>query len=106
MLQHHCCGGVQLCNRGVQPFSHVLCGFAASVGAPFFLQHGTRIINRLKDFLRVEYTKQGYDEVMTPIVFNKSIWEQSGHWEHYSDDMFFVSVCPLFPMGEGTVLFL
>ena len=34
-----------------------------------------------------------YDEVVTPIVYDKSLWEQSGHWDHYSDDMFFVSGC-------------
>jgi len=41
----------------------------------------------------VVYQRQGYDEVVTPIVYDKSLWEQSGHWDHYSDDMFFVSGC-------------
>ncbi|EGF84265.1 hypothetical protein BATDEDRAFT_8061, partial [Batrachochytrium dendrobatidis JAM81] len=58
-----------------------------SLGAPFFLPHGTRIIQRLTDFLRHEYRKYGFDEIVTPLVFNKSLWEKSGHWKNYKEDI-------------------
>ncbi|KAJ8326974.1 hypothetical protein O5D80_004399 [Batrachochytrium dendrobatidis] len=64
-----------------------------SLGAPFFLPHGTRIIQRLTDFLRHEYRKYGFDEIVTPLVFNKSLWEKSGHWKNYKEDMFAVVEC-------------
>lgn len=59
-----------------------------SAGCGFFLPHGTRIYNRLLDFLRGEYRRRGFSEVITPTMFNSKLWEQSGHWEHYRDDMF------------------
>ncbi|KAI9599403.1 hypothetical protein BDF19DRAFT_381501 [Syncephalis fuscata] len=62
----------------------------SSPGGPFFLPHGTRIIERLLAFLRAEYRRFGYEEVMTPMVFKKSLWEQSGHWQNYAEDMFAV----------------
>ncbi|KAL6080572.1 Threonine--tRNA ligase 2, cytoplasmic [Balamuthia mandrillaris] len=62
-----------------------------SPGSPFFLPHGTRIYNRLVNFLRDEYRKRGYEEVITPLVFHKELWETSGHWQNYKDDMFIVS---------------
>jgi len=46
------------------------------IGAPFFLPHGTRIINRLKEYLKRQCAEQGYDEVMTPSVFNKELWQR------------------------------
>lgn len=55
---------------------------------------GFRIINALREFIRREHLrKDGYDEVMTPTVFTRALWQQSGHWDHYAEDMFFVSVC-------------
>ncbi len=59
-----------------------------SPGAPFFLEKGTIIYNLLVNLVREEYVKRGYKEVITPQVFNKKLWEISGHWEHYHDDMF------------------
>ncbi|KAI8924406.1 hypothetical protein BC831DRAFT_465785 [Entophlyctis helioformis] len=64
-----------------------------SPGAPFFLPHGTRIMQRLIDFLRNEYRQFGFEEVVTPLVFNKALWEQSGHWQNYQEDMFAVTGC-------------
>jgi threonyl-tRNA synthetase len=61
-----------------------------SPGGPFFLPHGTRIVERLFSFLRSEYRRFGYDEVMTPMIYKKSLWEQSGHWQNYAEDMFAV----------------
>lgn len=63
-----------------------------SPGSPFFLPKGTIIYNQLLDFLRSEYRKRGYDEVITPQIFNKALWEKSGHWSHYKENMFLMKV--------------
>ncbi|KAJ3159324.1 54S ribosomal protein L39, mitochondrial [Geranomyces michiganensis] len=63
---------------------------ALAPGSPFMLPHGTRIVQKLLDFLRAEYRRFGYSEVVTPLLFNKEVWVTSGHWEHYKDDMFVV----------------
>eukprot|EP01103_Thecamoeba_quadrilineata_P016494 TRINITY_DN552_c0_g1_i2.p1 TRINITY_DN552_c0_g1~~TRINITY_DN552_c0_g1_i2.p1 ORF type:complete len:495 (+),score=82.03 TRINITY_DN552_c0_g1_i2:698-2182(+) len=62
-----------------------------SPGSAFFLPHGTRIFNRLLEFLREEYRQAGYQEVITPLIFHTDLWKQSGHWDHYRDDMFLIS---------------
>lgn len=62
-----------------------------SPGSAFFLPHGTRIYNRLMEYLRNEYRRRGYNEVRTPLIFDKALWERSGHWENYKEDMFYVS---------------
>ena len=61
-------------------------------GAPFFLPHGTRIVQRLQDYLRKEYRRRGFDEIMTPLMFDEHLWRTSGHWDHFAEDMFFVRV--------------
>ncbi|KAI8332103.1 threonyl-tRNA synthetase [Chlamydoabsidia padenii] len=61
-----------------------------SPGSIFMLPHGTRIVQRLQDFLRREYKRYGYDEVMTPLIYKKDLWETSGHWQNYMEDMFMV----------------
>ncbi|KAH6579724.1 hypothetical protein BASA61_010067 [Batrachochytrium salamandrivorans] len=58
-----------------------------------FMPHGTRIVQRLTDLLRSEYRRHGFDEIITPLVFNKSLWDRSGHWQNYKEDMFAVSGC-------------
>ena len=63
-----------------------------SPGSPFFLPKGTVMYNELLNFLREEYVKRGYQEVITPQLFNKALWETSGHWEHYKKDMFVLIV--------------
>lgn len=63
-----------------------------SPGSPFFLPNGTIIYNELLGFLRGEYIKRGYKEVVTPQLFNKELWNQSGHWEYYKNDMFVLPV--------------
>jgi len=60
----------------------------SSPGSCFFLPHGTIIYNKLADFMRNEYHKRGYNEVITPNIFNKKLWEISGHWQHYQKNMF------------------
>jgi threonyl-tRNA synthetase len=59
-----------------------------SPGSCFFLPHGMIIYNTLMSFLRSEYWKRGYQEVHTPNMYNSELWKISGHWDHYSDDMF------------------
>mmetsp|Transcript_4147 Transcript_4147/g.7262 ORF Transcript_4147/g.7262 Transcript_4147/m.7262 type:complete len:803 (-) Transcript_4147:84-2492(-) len=59
-----------------------------SPGSAFFLPHGARIYTTLLKFLRDEYFRRGYTEVVTPNIYNSELWKTSGHWEHYRDDMF------------------
>ncbi|KAJ5217173.1 hypothetical protein N7468_010181 [Penicillium chermesinum] len=59
-----------------------------SPGSPFLLPNGTKIFNAIQKLLRTEYRKRGYSEVQTPNIFDSSLWKTSGHWAHYSDDMF------------------
>lgn len=59
-----------------------------SPGSCFFLPHGTRIYNKLLQFLRTEYRIRGYEEVITPNIFNTSLWKTSGHWDNYKENMF------------------
>ncbi|KAF3908689.1 hypothetical protein AA313_de0208706 [Arthrobotrys entomopaga] len=63
-----------------------------SPGSAFWLPHGTRIYNTLMAFLREEYWKRGYDEVITPNMFNSELWKTSGHWQNYHEDMFIFDV--------------
>src|SRR5450432_3385722 len=59
-----------------------------SPGSPLFLPNGSRIFNKLVGFLRSQYTHFGFDEVRTPTIYKKSLWEKSGHWQNYAEDMF------------------
>lgn len=63
-----------------------------SPGSAFFLPKGTIIYNELLKLIREEYAKRGYHEVITPLLYDKSLWETSGHWEHYKDDMFTLKI--------------
>ncbi|OAA56688.1 threonyl-tRNA synthetase [Niveomyces insectorum RCEF 264] len=63
-----------------------------SPGSPFFLPHGMRIYNALKNFIVSEYHKRDYVEVMSPNMFNADLWRTSGHWQHYQEDMFTLEV--------------
>ena len=57
-------------------------------GFPFFLPNGMIIRNTLMDYWRKVHRANGYDEIMTPIILNKKLWETSGHWEHYGANMY------------------
>lgn len=59
-------------------------------GAPFWLAKGTCLWNILADYMRSVLSLEGYVELRTPLVFNKQLWEKSGHWEHYRQNMFLV----------------
>uniref|UniRef100_A0AAX7V004 threonine--tRNA ligase n=1 Tax=Astatotilapia calliptera TaxID=8154 RepID=A0AAX7V004_ASTCA len=59
-----------------------------SPGSCFFLPKGAFIYNTLIEFIRSEYRKRGFQEVVTPNVYNSKLWQTSGHWQHYSENMF------------------
>ncbi|KAL9138055.1 MAG: hypothetical protein Q9175_000753 [Cornicularia normoerica] len=63
----------------------------SSPGAPFLQPDGTHIFNQLTAFLRAQYPAFGFREVLTPTMYKQSLWEQSGHWANYKDDMFTVT---------------
>lgn len=58
-------------------------------GMPIFLPKGTIILNELMNFSRNLHKKYKYSEVMTPLVMNVKLWHQSGHWDHYKENMYF-----------------
>ncbi len=57
--------------------------------SPFFHPRGAIVYNALIELMRSKYRDYGYDEVITPLIFDVSLWKQSGHYENYRDDMFF-----------------
>jgi threonyl-tRNA synthetase len=61
-------------------------------GFPFFLPKGMIIRNELENFWQEEHIKWGYQEIKTPMILNRSLWEQSGHWDHYKDNMYFTKI--------------
>ena len=56
-------------------------------GAAFWLAHGTTLWNLLAEYMRSMLFPAGYVELRTPLVYNKQLWETSGHWEHYAENM-------------------
>ncbi len=60
----------------------------AGPGFPFFLPKGMTLKNTLLDYWRQIHTKAGYVEISTPIILNRSLWETSGHWDHYKNNMY------------------
>lgn len=57
-------------------------------GFPFFLPKGMVLKNLLIDYWREVHTKEGYAEIASPILLNRELWETSGHWEHYRENMY------------------
>ena len=57
-------------------------------GFPFYLPKGMIVRNSLIDYWRELHTEAGYKEIMTPIMLNRHLWETSGHWDHYKQNMF------------------
>ena len=57
-------------------------------GAPFWQAKGATLYRLLSDYMRDALAGEEYEEVRTPLVFNKALWETSGHWEHYRENMF------------------
>ncbi|KAJ4335989.1 threonyl-tRNA synthetase [Didymella glomerata] len=61
-----------------------------SPGSPLILPNGAYVFGKLQAFLRAQYPQFGFQEVITPIIYKKSLWEKSGHWQNYAEDMFSV----------------
>ncbi len=61
-------------------------------GFPFFHPKGMVIRNLLEDYWRKEHTKNGYQEIKTPIILNRDLWIRSGHWDHYQENMYFTEI--------------
>src|SRR5688572_28633885 len=59
-------------------------------GAAFWLDKGTTLYNTLANYMREVLFPAGYVEVKTPLVYNKDLWERSGHWSHYRENMFLI----------------
>jgi len=59
-----------------------------SPGSCFFLPKGAHIYNKLMEYIRELYWKCDYNEVITPNIYNVKLWETSGHWQHYAENMF------------------
>ncbi|WP_134701826.1 threonine--tRNA ligase [Ammoniphilus sp. YIM 78166] len=61
-------------------------------GMPFFLPNGMIVRNELENYWRRKHQKGGYQEIKTPIMMKQHLWEQSGHWHHYQENMYFSQV--------------
>lgn len=78
-------------------------------GMPFFHDKGTFVWRKLVDYAIELMNKRNYELNMTPVILNKALWLQSGHWEHYKDNMYFTNidnnVCAVKPMNcPGNIL--
>ena len=69
---------------------------ATAPGMPYWLPKGFKLLSELINFWRIEHEKRGYQEISTPLLNDKKLWEISGHWEHFWEDMFHV------PIDENT----
>ena len=61
-------------------------------GFPFFMPKGMILRNELENFWREEHRKAGYQEIRTPIILSRELWERSGHWDHYQENMYFTTI--------------
>ena len=61
-------------------------------GFPFFHPRGMVIMNSIMEFWRKMHLKNGYSEIRTPLILDRSLWIQSGHWDHYRDNMYFTEI--------------
>ncbi|MBQ8207205.1 MAG: threonine--tRNA ligase [Clostridia bacterium] len=61
-------------------------------GFPFFLPKGMMIKNTLIDYWREIHTRENYVEIQTPLIMNRHLWETSGHWDHYKDNMYSTTI--------------
>ncbi|WP_264740540.1 threonine--tRNA ligase [Cytobacillus firmus] len=61
-------------------------------GMPFFLPKGMVMRNELESYWRRKHQRAGYQEIKTPIMMKQELWEQSGHWDHYHENMYFSNV--------------
>ncbi len=61
-------------------------------GFPFFHEKGMIIRNELEHFWRQKHKEAGYGEIRTPMILNEELWHQSGHWDHYKENMYFTTI--------------
>ena len=61
-------------------------------GFPFFHPKGMVVRNILENFWKEEHVKAGYGEIKTPLILNEDLWHQSGHWDHYKENMYFTKI--------------
>ncbi len=61
-------------------------------GFPFFHPNGMIVRNELEDYWRKIHREYGYQEIKTPMILSRSLWEQSGHWDHYRENMYFTKI--------------
>lgn len=61
-------------------------------GFPFFLPKGMALRNALIDYWREIHTRENYSEISTPLIMNRHLWETSGHWDHYKDNMYSTTI--------------
>jgi threonyl-tRNA synthetase len=61
-------------------------------GFPFFHPKGMRLWNAIIDYWREEHVKAGYEELRTPLILRRELWERSGHWENYKENMYFTEI--------------
>ena len=61
-------------------------------GFPFFHPNGMVIRNELINYWREVHRRYGYQEIKTPMILNRALWERSGHWAHYKDNMYFTQI--------------
>lgn len=74
--------------RALGTFQDLFTSSLYSPGSPLFLPNGTHVVNKLISFLRTQYLQYGFREVLTPTIYKRSLWEVSGHWQNYKDDMY------------------
>ena len=68
------------------------CSLRKRQACRFILPKGMTIRTELEEFARELQRQRDYDEVRTPLMMNNRLWEQSGHWDHYNDNMYFTDV--------------
>ena len=61
-------------------------------GFPFFMPNGIIIQNELINYWRQVHRRYGYEEIKTPMILNRQLWERSGHWDHYKENMYFTKI--------------
>ncbi|MCL1880117.1 MAG: threonine--tRNA ligase [Actinomycetia bacterium] len=64
----------------------------AGAGLPLYLPHGARVIRLLQEWLRKDLYRRGYQEVITPHIYNADVWKQSGHYYFYRENMYFFEI--------------
>ena len=64
----------------------------AGPGFPFFLPKGMTLRNELESYWREQHRLAGYQEIKTPMMLSRTLWEQSGHWDHYQNNMYFTRI--------------